>query len=247
MFKSALIFLLFLSLFSHSKFFAPSESGITTHSAETAPTPELLPEIENLTLSKDVVMSWCPYSFLPDEQQVCPKSRENINVSTIIKNTGDSGVDYYYLITGGKIFGEGPNVVWNFEKARPGKYEITAGIGKDNVLFGKTITKTIELKECSSCDKFCACPNISIYGPATPVKAGNSVIFKVGMSEHKEYFTYKWSVSAGTISTDPGKRHIIVKTTPEMAGKTLTATVEIGGLCHQCPPTESKTISFRKN
>ncbi|MCV4566453.1 hypothetical protein OFB72_28250, partial [Escherichia coli] len=55
--------------------------------------------------------------------------------------------------------------------------------------------------------------------------------------------TYNWSVSAGTIESGQGTPSITVRTTRDMAGSSVTATVEIGGLdpaCN-CPRTASET------
>jgi hypothetical protein len=55
--------------------------------------------------------------------------------------------------------------------------------------------------------------------------------------------TYNWSVSSGTIESGQGTPSITVRTTREMAGSSVTATVELGGLpagCN-CPNSASET------
>lgn len=52
---------------------------------------------------------------------------------------------------------------------------------------------------------------------------------------------YKWTVSAGEISDGQGTLAILVATTKELAGQTLTATVEIKGLPQNCQNTFSES------
>jgi hypothetical protein len=51
--------------------------------------------------------------------------------------------------------------------------------------------------------------------------------------------TYNWSVSAGTIESGQGTPSITVRTTPELAGGNVTATVNIGGTDPACNCTTS--------
>ena len=61
--------------------------------------------------------------------------------------------------------------------------------------------------------------------------------------------TYSWTVSAGTIESGQGTPVISVRTTREMGGSNVTATVEIGGTdptCH-CDVTKSETAPVQPN
>ena len=60
--------------------------------------------------------------------------------------------------------------------------------------------------------------------------------------------TYNWSVSAGTIESGQGTASITVRTTPEMAGSNVTATVELGGNAPNCDcvNTGSETAVFHR-
>src|SRR5690606_29104199 len=46
--------------------------------------------------------------------------------------------------------------------------------------------------------------------------------------------TYNWTVSAGSIESGQGTSSIVVRTTREMAGTSVTATVDIGGAPTDC-------------
>lgn len=47
-------------------------------------------------------------------------------------------------MTGGKIVGQGPNVIWDLSGVEPGTYTITAGVDDGCGVCGKT--KTMEIK-----------------------------------------------------------------------------------------------------
>ena len=49
--------------------------------------------------------------------------------------------------------------------------------------------------------------------------------------------TYNWTVSAGTIESGQGTPSIVVRTTSDMAGSSVTATVNIGGAPAGCDCT----------
>jgi hypothetical protein len=54
-------------------------------------------------------------------------------------------------------------------------------------------------------------------------------------------YTYNWTVSNGTITSGQGTPSITVATTADMQGSNVTATVDVGGLCPECPRTASET------
>jgi hypothetical protein len=51
--------------------------------------------------------------------------------------------------------------------------------------------------------------------------------------------TYNWTVTAGTIESGQGTASITVRTTPEMAGTNVTATVDLGGNAAGCSCTNT--------
>jgi hypothetical protein len=176
------------------------------------------PDVEKISLSKKEINSWCPTHKRPTS--MCPKGTQSVEVTITAKNVHD-GLTYYYTVTGGKIVGEGPKVQWDLSDTRPGRYTITAGIGKDDVVLGKIATENISERECPECDLPCACPFIKVSGPAGPVKAGDTVVFRssvVPVDKEDNFFTssderisFTWSVFDGTILNDPTSSTIMVK------------------------------------
>jgi hypothetical protein len=82
------------------------------------------------------------------------------------------------------------------------------------------------------------CPAITASCPDS-VEAGHLATFTVSGAD-AEKLTYNWTVDQGRITSGQGTRSINVDTT-KLAGKTVTATVEIGGIDPACPRTSSCT------
>jgi hypothetical protein len=232
---SILLFFLFV--------FGSNEVNRKSQSAGANPTPDSSAVIESVALDKNSVWLSCPWN------QYCSKEAAAVKVTTVVKNAEKNDLTYYYVVSDGHIIGEGANVVWSFEAAREGKHTITVGLGSDSIIRGKTVTKTIEALECTSCHeppKPCACPALSVSGPAKGFKAGDSIIFTASAEGGTQIFTkYQWSVSSGTIINGQGASQIIVKTNSDETADVLAATVEISGygLCDECPRTTSKSVS----
>jgi hypothetical protein len=187
------------------------------------------PDVEKITLSKKEINSWCPNHKSPES--MCPKEKLIVEVTTTAKNMHD-GLMYYYGVTGGKIIGEGPKVKWDLGDTTPGRYSITAGIGKDDLILGKIAITDITEKVCPVCDLACSCPLIEVSGPRDAVKPGDIVIFSSKAnpahilpyrSPPTEKLSFTWSVSDGTILNDPASSSIMVKIPSDFKGAELTA------------------------
>lgn len=187
--------------------------------------------VDSIVLEKESI-DYCPWSI--SKHGAC--SREtSVEIVASSKIAEKERLTYYYLVSGGKIIGKGSKVVWDFTGARPGKYSITVGVGRDSNIKGKTITKTFLFKDCPDCDGGCVCPSLSVTGPTTPTKAGENMVFTANVSGgSQDTVTYKWTVSEGKIAEGQGTSQILVKTTSEMKGRLITATVEIGGINGLC-------------
>src|SRR5687768_13875803 len=92
--------------------------------------------------------------------------------------------------------------------------------------------------------KQCSCPSLILIGPSDITKPGDPMKFKVYDADAT--VSYNWVVSAGTIESGQGTPAITVRTTMDMAGSNVTATVSIGGIdpACQCNITESETAGI---
>lgn len=93
------------------------------------------------------------------------------------------------------------------------------------------------------------CPSVSVTGPSDDVPAGDSMTFNANVvsGETKSPFalTYNWSVSNGMISGGQGTSVIKVDTA-NLAGQSVTATLEIGGLPIECERSASATAYVKQ-
>jgi hypothetical protein len=201
------------------------------------------PDVENIQFSKREVRYWCPFFV---RESYCPKEEMFVDVKTTAKNVGDD-LKYYYVVTGGEIVGTGPNVKWDLQDTLPGKYSITVGIGKDNIILSKTITRDISEKACPICDPPCNCGSLSIEGPTAAAKPGDTILLNALVSGGPDV-AYKWTISAGTIISEPTASSITVKIPVDFKDDHLTATVELSGTdpsC-SCPRTDTITVGIDK-
>lgn len=240
--------LLFLFLFvSFAVSFALNSNSVAdqTFSAfqNPTPTPDSLFKIE---LNRKEIIIPCEPGYLPMKGTVCDDAK-SITVRTIVSSPRNDKLSYKYKISGGQIIGKGEAVIWDLSNARPGTYTITAVVDDG----GKTneITETIIVNNCCPTCVNCACPEISVSSSKTFVKAGETISFTTNVSGGTSgELDFIWRISEGEIIDGQGTPTINVKTTPEMAGKKVKATVEIGGdgLCFDCLREFSETVSIKE-
>lgn len=236
--RQSFALLSFLALFS---IWFPSQTAAQNNSATASPTPKpnTVVEIQDVSFDKKAYVQMCPTAY---QESSCYEANSLAKVTVTAKNL--SSETFYYAVSGGQIEGQGANVVWNLNNEAPGKYLITVGIGKDYIIHGKTITKTIELFPCDCCLIPCVCPTLKISGANKPAKPGDNVIFSAFVSGDKKLITYKWRISGGEIIAGQNTSQIMVKMNSDTLADKITATVEIGGTdpsC-SCPNTDSFTI-----
>lgn len=84
-----------------------------------------------------------------------------------------------------------------------------------------------------------ACPAIQLKAPDS-LAAGTQLRVSAILVGGPASPTYKWSVSAGRIASGQGTTNLVVDT-GGLAGATVTATLEIGGVNKQCATTSAST------
>ncbi|CAN5220476.1 hypothetical protein BH20ACI1_BH20ACI1_15350 [soil metagenome] len=191
--------------------------------------------VTNLSVSETTVTIPCRPGFVPREGTTCSTDMST-NVSTTAVDPENDVLTYNYTVSGGRIVGSGANVSWDLTGVNPGTYTITAGVDDGCGVCGETKTQTITVAECDCVEDVnpCVCPTISISGPSSVTRAGDTMTFTAnvsGGSQDDSDVTYTWSVSQGEIISGQGTPVITVQTDGSMAGENVTATVEIGGLC----------------
>lgn len=199
------------------------------------------PDVTAVELSKNVVTLPCPPGFRPKEGQTgC--GEQTVDIRTTAVDPENDVLTYNYTVSGGRIVGQGANVTWDLSGVRPGTYTVTVGVDDGCGVCGKTMTKTIEVKECD-CEKICECPSSITVSGGGVVRPGEELTFTANVvGGTQENITYEWTVSQGRIVSGQGTPVIRVST--EGLEKTnVTARVTIGGLCPNCPNTAEETGS----
>lgn len=192
-------------------------------------------KVDSVTVSSTTVNLPCP----PGERSAsnsCPDEM-NVNVTTAASDVENDQLVYNYTVSGGRVVGSGANVTWDLSGVRPGSYTITAGVDDGCGICGETKTQTVEVKTCPDCVAPCECPTVSVTGPSSVVQSGETMTFTANVSGgSQDTPTYSWTVDKGTIVEGQGTPSITVST-EGLVDTTVTATVEIGGLCATCPVT----------
>ena len=240
--KKSIIFLLlalslFVSLGLVSNSAAHNNQPIL---ANPTATPKVLAKIERLELDKKRIIIGCPpIEGIAKQAMECPDDDGQVNVSTIVSNPKNLALSYHYEVSGGKIIGEGANVVWDLKNVRPQTHKITVSIRGNNEVSSETKFREIEMEEC--CCLHCICPTLSVTGGGE-VKAGENMFFTAKAIGGENPVKYLWTISDGEIIDGQGTPKITVKTNSDLIGKTITATVEtVVETCPSCTRMVSET------
>ena len=205
--------------------------------ARTLPPPPNVAPIVNTSASSASITLPCPEGT---SSASCTASASR----SVTLNAGATDADndtllYTWSVTGGTLSGEGASVTWDLSTVNPGPYTATVTVNDGNA---HTVngTATVTVAVCTDCRP--PCPTVSVSCPSD-VEQGAAITFSSSLSSSANV-TYNWSVSAGTISGGQGTSSITVDTAG-LAGQTVTATVEVGGLDPACARTASCSTSVR--
>lgn len=202
--------------------YATSQAAAQKNRPSPQPTPEpQRPPTLSLQADSEVVT-------------LCPETEALANPRVRLKAIGNSPdgntLRYGWKVTGGRIEGDGTDVVWDLSDARPGVYTATATIESgpvgDPLCTAFTSTKVV-VRNCPPPRPLC--PNISTSCPDV-TQAGMPVTFTASASGGTPGVTpvYNWKISAGTITAGQGTPTITVDTTG-LGGQPITASVEVEG------------------
>ncbi|HRH44791.1 MAG TPA: hypothetical protein PKY82_24345 [Pyrinomonadaceae bacterium] len=87
------------------------------------------------------------------------------------------------------------------------------------------------------------CPRIMVFGPSHPIKIGDLMAFSATVEGNSiKKLKFKWIVSNGEIIYGQGDLAIVIPTTEDMAGQTITATFEVSGLPENCTRSLSSAV-----
>lgn len=128
-----------------AKKFASDENWFGTDELEITGCINLVANVTDLILSAEEIITDCSDKT---RNKKLPEKVNKISVKTVAVDIENDVLTYQYTISGGKIVGQGANVVWDLTGASPGTYTITAGVDDGCGVCGQTKTQTIVVKEC---------------------------------------------------------------------------------------------------
>jgi hypothetical protein len=215
-----------------------SHKGGQKGSPAPTPTPNQPPTI---TLDADAqVVTLCPDA----------ESMSNPRVHLKAQGVSPEGkpLRYRWTSSGGRIDGDGTDVVWDLSGAQPGVYSaaVTVESGPvDNPLCTAFTSTKVVVRTCPPPRP--VCPNVAIYCPDVQ-QAGAPVTFTASVSGGTPGVSpvYNWKISAGTIISGQGTPTITVDTSG-LAGQPINATVEVAGYNLECRASCQAAIPAPRN
>jgi hypothetical protein len=151
---------------------------------------------------------------------------------------------YQYSVSGGRILGEGANVVWDLTGMPEGSYTAKIVVKNERGDMASS-SLNVNVIACYHCGlRPCVTVSVSCSDEA---EEGQSLIFTAYVSggELDVKPNYKWSVSTGTIIKGQGTNMIEVDST-DLGGQQVEATVEVGGYPPECNSRSSCKLQVRK-
>lgn len=107
-------------------------------------------DVSSLILSPTQVITDCHLS--DNAGLFCLNKVKIIDVRTSSNDPkSDNALTFDYKVTGGKIIGRGAKVQWDLSDVKAGTYAITAAVDDGCGFCGKSLTKTVVVKECLDC------------------------------------------------------------------------------------------------
>ncbi len=191
-------------------------------SATPAPSPQYQPPTIKVDQDAQVVT-------------LCPEAESLANPRVRLKATGYSPegkpLRYKWTVSGGRLDAyDATDVIWDLSDAQPGVYNasvtLESGPVGDPLCTAFTSTRVV-VRSCPPARPLC--PNVSMYCPDV-VRTGAPITFTASASGGTPGVTpiYKWTVSAGTITSGQGSPTITVDTAG-LGGQPITASLEVEG------------------
>ena len=206
--------------------------------------PNQAPVISSFAASTSSITVPCPPGQVSASGS-CPTTQAtSVGLTTTATDPDGDTLLYTYSVTGGTIRGDGANATWDLSGLAPGTY--TASVEVDDGCGCVSFTSTtVTIANCPDCRPELVCPQLSVTCPSD-VEEGQPATFTANFTQGTPTVseTYNWTVSAGTITSGQGTSSITVDTAG-VAGGSITATVEVGGVDPSCKRTDSCTVQVK--
>jgi len=185
------------------------------------------------------------------ERKVKAEDEPELQVSIVTSTAVRNPLTFNYAVSGGKVIGSGPIVVWDLDEMAPGTYEISVEITDGENKIGKRISKTVKLIFSPECDCNVSCPSLEIRTDKKAVRPDDKVIFHLSMLGGEfanRTLDYDWTVADGRIESGQGTEEITVLTDKHHESAEVEVSVEVNGLnpSFNCPVRASESVAFGK-
>ncbi len=173
------------------------------------------------------------------------RAEANVNVFVDARDNDNDTLLYKYTVSAGKIVGEGSNVVWDLSGVEKGIYALTIEVD-DGCGCVKPVTKQIKVVDCLGCDIYAEfCPKgVTITPSAESIREGEMIVFTANAEVLNSIPLYNWTISSGEIIGGQNTSSLIVKATPDMVGKIITASVSFNESCKNVDSAIVEVIKF---
>jgi hypothetical protein len=103
-------------------------------------------DVTKLTLNQTEITANCVAN-----SNLCKDEKRTVEISTEAFDKEGDVLVYNYVVSAGKIVGQGYKVIWDLSGVAPGIYTITAGVDDGCGICGETKTMQVTIKECPDC------------------------------------------------------------------------------------------------
>ncbi len=182
--------------------------------------------------SSSSLIRFCPLGQVSDASN-CSHTR-TVTLTADFPDVKEDKLLFTWSVTAGQLLGKGRRVTWDLSGLAEGTYTASVEVN-DGYQHTSTASTTVEVAFCSDCIfRTSPCPTTSVACPSG-VESKQPTYFEANVAggDVAARPTYKWSLSAGKIISGQGTSKIVVDVS-DLAGKSLTATVRVGGYDPVC-------------
>jgi hypothetical protein len=190
-----------------------------------------------LQASKTLITNPCPPGAYSVSRSCAVNIDKQVPLTAVAKDF--SNPSFSYSVGGGRIIGEGSNVVWDLFEARPGFYRAIVEV-RDSKKRRAVSSVDVRVQNCEDCVFREPCMVPIFVRCYDKVNAGTPITCKVAIGHRLEPgpFTFEWSAreSSGNDLVERINRrgeYVSIRT-DGLGGQSVTATVEIKGLDPSC-------------
>lgn len=223
-----------------------SQQGCQPRRNRNCPNPNLPPRAPVVRLTALPSSIALPCASNERSATCTPSTDQRIQLTTTATDPDGDTLSYVYpQPSGGRIEGEGPNVVWNLEGVPPGEYtakvQVSDGCG---CVTESSVTVFVSL--CPDClPEVRPCPQLNITAPDI-MTAGEPVTFTVSVSglPPGEVPTYQWTVTGGRIVSGDGTSEVTVAVSEDV-GQMIRVGVGLVG-DFSCQPVATAEVQVAR-